>query len=248
MAEPYLVHPWTDELIPELVLAGEPGLAASGGLWSTASDLCRWAHFLARPRANVLAPSSVAEMVIPRGMADLEQWRLGWGLGLMLRRASSEIYVGHSGGLPGFASGFMVSRSAAVGAAVLVSANGVVDAVDIATRLTDVALDELAVETAAASSDAPVPDDVRELLGHWYAANHHIVLRWRDGALEADGAAWFEGERPTRFEPIDTDVFRAIDGAEPGELLTVERNRARVPVVLYWPYPFAREPKSHRAL
>jgi CubicO group peptidase (beta-lactamase class C family) len=244
LAQPYFVHPWTGELVPEPVLVDEPGLAAPGGLWSTAADLCRWGYFLARPREDILAAESVAEMAIPRGMADLEQWRLGWGLGLMLSRTRNGILVGHSGGLPGFSSGFVVSRREAVGAAVLVSANGVVDAVDLATRLTEAALAE-APRPAARLEAAPPPDDVRPLLGHWYAANQHIVLQWRDGRLEADGAAWFEGEPPTTFERVSAEIFRAVNGTEPGELLSVVRDAAGMPVKLYWPYPFLREPRPH---
>ena len=42
-------------------------------------------------------------------MADLEAWKPGWGLGLMLMREGDWIFVGHGGAMPGFLTGLAIS-------------------------------------------------------------------------------------------------------------------------------------------
>ena len=56
-----------------------------------------------RPRAG----DTLEEMCQPQIMADLDGWRLGWGLGLMMLRSRDRVYVGHDGGMPGHITGLV---------------------------------------------------------------------------------------------------------------------------------------------
>ena len=61
-ARGYLVDPYEDVLRPEPDDIDCAGTASMGGLWSTVSDLLRWAAFLCDPVPVVLAPATVDEM------------------------------------------------------------------------------------------------------------------------------------------------------------------------------------------
>ena len=115
-ARGYVVHPWQDTLREEPRLdAG--AMAPAGQLWSTVSDLARWAAFLADPAATpgVLAEGTVAEMCTPVTISDLDSWTAGHGLGLELWRRGERVYVGHTGSMPGYNAVLAVHRPSRTG-------------------------------------------------------------------------------------------------------------------------------------
>ena len=63
-ARGYVVHPWSGTLREES-RTDTGAMAPAGQLWSTVADLARWAAFLERPVARVLAPDTVTEMSRP---------------------------------------------------------------------------------------------------------------------------------------------------------------------------------------
>ncbi len=135
----YLVDPFSDAARPEPQLdLGGVGPAAQ--LWSTASDMARWAAFLTSPeivdpRGTVLSAATVEEMRWPVTTTDEELWSAGFGLGLILEPFGKRImHVGHDGAMPGFLAGVYGRRGGednpgALGCAVLGS-SGTADQVN----------------------------------------------------------------------------------------------------------------------
>ncbi len=114
----YLVHPYADVPRQEPVI-DDGATAPAGQLWSTPSDLCRWAAFIAAPDPAVLAPETVEEMRTFQSMVDLTKWRLGYGLGFALYRVEDDVFVGHDGAHAGFLAHVSCLPSKRTGAAVL---------------------------------------------------------------------------------------------------------------------------------
>lgn len=113
----YVVHPWHDTLREE-PRTDTGAMAPAGQLWSTVTDLARWAAFLADPTDEVLAADTLTEMCTPVMLNDLDSWRGGHGLGLELYRDGDRVYVGHGGSMPGYVAALTVhrpSRTAVVG-------------------------------------------------------------------------------------------------------------------------------------
>ncbi|MGL5861267.1 MAG: serine hydrolase domain-containing protein, partial [Phycicoccus sp.] len=105
----WAVHPFAD------VLLAEPehdagAMAPAGQLWTTVTDLARWAAFLAGDTAGLLAPDTLAEMCEPHQMADEpgRPWTGAHGLGWQLWNLGGERFAGHGGSMPGFLAGLRV--------------------------------------------------------------------------------------------------------------------------------------------
>ena len=136
VAAGYFVDPWTDEAVAEPVAEGR-ATASAGELWSTASDLCRWAAFLADPDPQVLSRDTVEEMHAFQTMADLEHWTVGYGLALMLMRKGDRLFSGHSGAHLGFLSNVACHRPSRTGAAVLTNSSAGVAITTLGVDLAD---------------------------------------------------------------------------------------------------------------
>ncbi|WP_230395004.1 serine hydrolase domain-containing protein, partial [Plantactinospora alkalitolerans] len=157
----FLVDAYSDHARPEPNTdLGALGPAAQ--LWSTASDMARWAAFLADPAAldpagAVLRPTTLDEMRWPVTTTDEALWTAGFGLGLILvpqgersgggRSAGGGrvLHVGHDGAMPGFLASVYGRRGGtgtpgAMGCAVLGSSG------------TGVAVNELSHQILAASA------------------------------------------------------------------------------------------------
>src|SRR4051794_15355425 len=106
-ARGWAVHPWADVLLPEP--AHDAGvMAPAGQLWSTATDLGRFARLLADGDDRVLSADSVEQMRRPASPPEKGTWTTGYGLGLQLQSGSRPL-VGHSGSMPGFLSTLWLS-------------------------------------------------------------------------------------------------------------------------------------------
>jgi len=102
----FAVHPHADLLLPEPEHDAE-AMAPAGQLWTTVTDLARWAGFLAGAgpaQGALLDPATLAEMRQPVGIFDLpdQPWDLGYGLGLQLWNTGGRRSYGHTGSMPGF--------------------------------------------------------------------------------------------------------------------------------------------------
>ena len=242
-ANAYYVEPYADVVQPEQnVIKG--AFAAAGSLWSTTGDLGRWGTFLVEGGEGVLARETVEEMRRFQSMADLEEWKLGWGLGVTLMREEDRIFVGHGGAMPGFLAGLAVSPKERSGAVVLVNSGAGVKVEEL--------LRKLAVKTAEAYPPEPepwraaeeIPSELEPLLGRWWSEGNEVVLRVRDGRLELRDAGAAPSLPPSVFEPAGDDRFRGVSGPEEGELLEVVRDESGEVTKLYWAtYPLKRTPQ-----
>jgi CubicO group peptidase (beta-lactamase class C family) len=236
----YLVDPYVDVPRAEPVIAGN-AVAPAAELWSTASDLCRWAAFIADPDPAVLAPETMKEMRTFQSMVDVNKWRLGYGLGFALYRVGDLVFAGHDGAHAGFLAHVDALPAAKTGVAVLTNAGA------------GVTISELGLELSRAISDAypPVPeewrpgeaapDELAGVLGRWWTEGHEVVFSYRNGRLESLvvdarldlGRSVYEREGP--------DLYRIVRGYERGELLRIVRDDAGEPVKLYFAtYPVTR--------
>ncbi|MCW2608643.1 MAG: beta-lactamase [Frankiales bacterium] len=217
----YLSEPYADAVRPEPDMAtGAAGPAMQ--LWSTADDLARWAAFLADPDPAVLAVETLEEMRQPVVVFDAHAFTLAWGGGLMLLRKGERVLHGHGGAMPGFLAGCYAYRSDTerAGAVVLTTTGRAADPEGLAAELLAAVLD---AEPRPAPAWVPgqVPDDVRPLLGPWWAEGSEFLVEWRDGGLTMLGRGGKEWRR-TRFEAVEAGVWRATAGRERGELLRVQ--------------------------
>jgi CubicO group peptidase (beta-lactamase class C family) len=240
----YLVDPYVDVPREEAVIVGN-AVAPAAELWSTASDLCRWAAFIAKPDPAVLAPETMEEMRTFQSMVDLTKWRLGYGLGFALYRVDDRLFVGHDGAHAGFLAHVSALPEAKTGAAVLTNSGA------------GVTISELGLQLSRAVADAypPVPEEWRPgergpeelegVLGRWWSEGREVVFSFRNGKLESLfvdarldlGRSVYEREAP--------DVYRVARGYERGELLRIIRDDEGEPVKLYFAtYPVTRTPET----
>jgi CubicO group peptidase (beta-lactamase class C family) len=246
-ARGYYVEPYDDAVRAEPTV-DKRAFAAAGALWSTPSDLCRWAGFLADPDEAVLTRASVESMRELQVMAETARWTLGYGRGLQLVRDGDRVFAGHGGATIGFRAGFLFAPEQRIAAAALANSGTAMEL--------DVALDLLraALEGFPATAPEPwrardaAPPDVAGLLGQWWSEGEEVVLRYVGGRLEARGsrsAAWLPA---TVLEPDGPDRYRVVSGPERGERMRVVRDADGTPVKLYLAtYPLTREPRAFGA-
>ena len=240
----YLSEPYADAVRPEPDLpTGAAGPAMQ--LWSTASDLVRWAAFLADPPAALLSEAALDRLRQPVVVFDPHAFTLAWSAGLMLVRTGERVLHGHGGAMPGFLAGCYAYRSETerIGAVVLTNTGRVADADGLAGDLLGAVLDA-EPRHAPAWAPAEVPADVRDLLGPWWAEGSENLIEWREGTLTAIGRGGAEWRR-THFERLSGDEWRAVKGRERGERLHVLRDEAGVPVrLVFTGYAWTRDPRT----
>ncbi|GIJ80573.1 CubicO group peptidase, beta-lactamase class C family [Micromonospora phaseoli] len=228
----YVVHPWHDTLREE-PRTDTRAMAPAGQLWSTATDLARWAAFLADPDPTVLAPATLDEMCAPVVLSDLDSWRGGYGLGIQLTRVGDRIHAGHGGSMPGYVSVLAVHRRSRTGIIGLANSYGFRTGhisslgLQILTRVLDA---EPEPPLRWRPTDAPPPPDVAELAGRWWWMGTPLDVSW--DATTGDLLGALRGELLSRYVPEAPDRWRGRSGPEDGETLTVLRDDAGRPVAL----------------
>jgi D-alanyl-D-alanine carboxypeptidase len=222
------------------------GVFAEGGLWSSVEDLAHWiaAQFREdggeRAGEQVLAGRSLKEMHVPRYIGN-EKWTEAWCIGWYAVRKNDNVWVQHSGGLPGFVTNVCFHVKERVGAIALL--NGEAEAADLAMSLGELALEAVRAETKAAEPSSPLPEGYGDLLGLYASEADGILLRceWRDGKLaliDPDTPDWL----PT-LEPTETsDRFTLSAGwRESGEPVVFRRTPdGRVGSVKIGPFSLIR--------
>jgi hypothetical protein len=243
-ANAYFVDPYADRVHPEEnVIKG--AFAAAGSLWSTTGDLARWGTVLVDGAEGVLRRETVEEMRRFQSMADLEEWKLGWGLGLMLMREGDRIFVGHGGAMPGFLAGLAISPKERSGGVVLVNSGAGVKIDELTRKLSVIAAEAYPPEPDAWQPDGAVAAELEPLLGRWWSEGSEFVIRVRGGRLELRAAEAPSAAPPSVFAPAGTDRFRGVSGPEEGELLEVVRRDDGTIEKLYWAtYPMTRTPQA----
>jgi len=206
-----------------------PPVWAEGGLWSCIEDLARWIAFqLAAYRIDVagspvLSAASLREMHRPRYLAD-DRWNQAWGISWCSTRQDETVWIGHSGGLPGFTSTICFDPASQVGSIVLL--NGTSGSAALGTDLADAVRrtvtarpSEAHVPTATPSCYVPLLGVyARPGLGGWL-----LRLEWRDEKLTFI-APESPGWQVTLEASDDPDVYTISPDSDPvGESVVFRR-------------------------
>lgn len=237
----YYVPPWTDVPVAEPSLVPE-AVSPAGAMCSTLADMATWHGFLASPDAELLSPDTVEEMAQPQILADPEGWTQAYGLGLQLIRRDGRTWVGHTGGNPGFITGFFTERGSATTGLFMSNSSATTGPGGFAAEIGTYAVEHEPVQPQPWRPGTEVPEQLRPLLGRWFSEGQPFVLSVREGRLEA--LADLPGvTEPSLFEPAGQDVYRTVRGREKGELLRVRRGPDGAVTAFNWAtYIFTREP------
>ncbi len=221
------VHPWADVLLPEPEHdAG--AMASAGQLWSTVSDLSRWATFLGGDTGEVLDADTLAEMREPLVIDDQPgmPWTGAYGLGLQVTNVGGRRFVGHGGSMPGFLAGLRVDVETKDAVVVLTNTTAGMTA-ELPGDLLSV-LREQEPPAVAPWAPSPVGKEILELVGPWYWGPSPLVLRAQaDGALSLEPLDKSVRARSSRFRPLGDGTWAGLDGYYAGETLRVVRRPDR---------------------
>jgi CubicO group peptidase (beta-lactamase class C family) len=240
----YYSEPFTDQVTVQPV-TDLKATAPAGTLWSTIDDLTRWVGFLVDGREDILRDGTLEEMAQVQIMADPLRWSMAWGLGFQLIRRGDRIFVGHTGGMPGFVTGLFVDRASKTGAIVLANSMSGFDPSDAAVTLLSRVLDDDPPPEPTWRPGPPVPDHLAELTGRWWSEGSAFEFSVRGGRLEARMEQALRTTPPAVFERIDDATFRTVSGRERGELLRLTRGDDGAVRLMHWAtYRVTREPES----
>jgi CubicO group peptidase (beta-lactamase class C family) len=240
----YLVHPYADLSRREPVIEGR-AIAPAAELWSTPSDLCRWAAFVANSDPAVLAPETMEEMRTLQSMVDLTKWRLGYGLGFALYRVEDDLFVGHDGAHAGYLGHVSALPSKRTGAAVLTNEGAGVTISELGIRLSRAVAEAHPKVTEVWRPGEGPPPELEGVMGAWWQEGHQVVFSFRNGKLESMIPAARLDLGRSVYEREGEDLYRVAHGYERGELLRIVRDEDGVPVKLYFAtYPVTREPQT----
>jgi CubicO group peptidase (beta-lactamase class C family) len=227
-ARGYVVHPWYRTLREE-PRTDTRAMAPAGQLWSTASDLAKWAAFLADPDPAILSPGTLKEMCAPVVISDLDAWRTGHGLGIELYRRGERIYAGHGGSMPGYLAHLLVHRPSRTGVVLFASAYSLAGTriAELSQRVLTLILD---AEPAPVRAWTPPTggQTEHELAGVWWWMGRSVVMSFdpvsRCLVAEPQGV-------PTKwvFKSDGTDVWRCTSGSNDGEVMRVRRDAEGTP-------------------
>jgi hypothetical protein len=219
-ARGYVVHALDGSLHEEPRL-DSGAMAPAGQLWSTITDMAKWAAFLTDPAPAVLPRETVDEMCAPVVISDLESWTGGYGLGLQLFRVGERVFVGHGGSMPGYVAHLAVHRKSRLGVIAFANSYGLTG-----THIRDVALETL---TAALDGEpetvtpwrppTPPTGEARGLVGRWWWMGREFEVRADGETLEMTGPNHW-----SRYAREAPDRWRGVDGENEGEVLQILRD------------------------
>ncbi len=242
LAGTYFVPPCSDVPLPEPVI-GSGAYDAVGGMVSTARDMTRWGGFIADPVAQVLSPDTMEEMCTPTAFADPRRFRAAHGLGFMVLRQNDELWVGHTGGMPGSITGVFTHRSSATTGSVFMNASNAPSPGAIAVELGATLREHEPELPAVWEPGRSVPEEFATVIGRWFSEGQEHIFSVRHGELQARLEADDPDAPPSTFTRVGDDVYRTVSGRERGELLQLHRDSAGVVQRMHWAtYPFTREP------
>jgi len=194
-------------------------MAPAGQLWSTITDLGRYAAFLLDGHPEVLAADLLRVAFTPQSGDPEDGLGYAHGLGFQLFRGGSGTLVGHTGSMPGFLASCLVDRKHRTGAVTLANATTGVAPAELATAL----LEELERTSPSLPPawvpSSPPPPAVAEILGVWHWGNTALVFAWEGD--EVVGRR--QGVEKYRFR-LDGDRMVGTTGYHAGEELRVGRD------------------------
>lgn len=162
----------------------ELGLAPAGCMYSTVTDLARFASTLLAGGGAILKPDSLKEML--RVQYASPGADSGFGLGFMTAPIDGRRVIGHSGAIYGFASTLWLLPQEKVAVAVITTqdaANGVTKRIaQYAMQLMTAAHEGRPLPEAQVTTAIP-PDQALALDGRYVNGKHHLELIERAGQL-----------------------------------------------------------------
>lgn len=237
------VHPLADLLHVEPE-HDHASMAPAGQLWSTVTDLSRWAAFVGGHTGEVLSTDTLAEMLRPVAVSDVpgSAWGGAHGLGWQIWNVAGRRLAGHGGSMPGFLAGLRVDLDSGDGIVLMTNATSGLGAAT--TELLDLFRERSPVAPppwhAVAAQAAGL-----DLVGPWFWGTYSFTV-----ALEPDGGLRL-GEpglgRGARFAR-DGDDWVGLDGYYRGEPLALERDASGAPLRLVLAsFVFTRTPYASDA-
>jgi CubicO group peptidase (beta-lactamase class C family) len=196
-------------------------MAPAGQMWSTVTDLARYAGFLVAGHDDVLSLRTLTEMSTPQSAARATAMGSAHGLGVQVAGGGSGLLFGHTGSMPGFQAGLFVDPVRRTGAVAVANGTAGLRSDGLPVEL----LGTLeACEGTIVSPWTParaVPPAVAELLGVWHWGNTAFSFSW-DGR-EVVVRRGDSGVRAHQFTPQDDGTFLGTVGYHHGERLHVVR-------------------------
>jgi D-alanyl-D-alanine carboxypeptidase len=215
----WAVHPWADVLLPEPAEDAGP-MAPAGQLWSTASDLARFATFLTVGHPAVLAASTLEEMRAISGPSDRTG---GYGFGLQVQYDGDRTLVGHTGSMPGFLATVWTSVAEQLSGIVLVNATSGVSIGSLGADLVRIVVEHEPPLPPEWRPAADVDHDLLALSGAWYWGTSSVALRvLPDRGLELRPLVG--SSRGSRFRAQPDGTWLGLDDYYAGERLQVVRD------------------------
>ncbi len=242
-ARGYVVHE-LDESLHEEPRLDAGAMAPAGQLWSTVTDMAKWAAFLADPAPAVLSRETVDEMCTPVVIQD-EAWTAGHGLGPELMRVGERVYAGHGGSMPGYVAQLVVHRPSRTGVIAFANAYGLrgtsIRALSLEVLTT--VLDHEPVPVQAWRPAPPAEGEAAELGGRWWWMGREYDVTSDGPALVMTPVSGTD-KAPWRFVREFRDRWRGTSGMNTGEVLTVLRDPdgtvARLDIATF---VFSRDPR-----
>ena len=213
------VHPLADlvHVEPEHDAAS---MAPAGQFWSTVDDLAKWAAFLGGRTADVLAPTTLKEMLRPIAVNDVAgaPWTGAHGLGWQTWNVDGRRFAGHGGSMPGFLADLRVDVESGDG--IVLMTNTTSGLGKATTELLSLFTENEPLPPKTWTVDAAQATRL-DLVGPWFWGTYEFRLSLApDGQLRLGTPG--EG-RGARFRP-EGDGWIGLDGYYTGEPLAVERD------------------------
>lgn len=232
------VHPLADLVHVEPEHDGV-SMAPAGQLWSTVDDLATWAAFLGGRTGDVLASSTLKEMLQPIAVNDVPgtPWTGAHGLGWQVWNVKGRRFAGHGGSMPGFLANLRVDVESGDGIVLMTNATGGLGM--STTELLDLFAEREPIRPKPWTADAS-QSTALDLVGPWFWGTYESTL-----ALSPNGELRLgtPGEgRGARFRP-EGDGWIGLDGYHRDEPLAVERDSSgRATRLVLASFVFTRTP------
>ena len=218
----WAVHPFADVLLNEPT-PDSGAMAPAGQLWSTVTDLARWARFITGDTGDVLHPDTVAEMRTPIHVDDNDAWTMGYGLGFEAIRLGGRRLSGHSGSMPGFLASVLVDWRTGTGALAMANSTSGVPIVTMASELINIVEEHEPSLPAEWEPMAEADPALLALTGLWHWGPTPYLLRLLpEGWLRLAPVSGIG--RQSRFRPAGKDSWTGLDGYYAGETLSLRRH------------------------
>jgi hypothetical protein len=216
-------------------------MAPAGQLWSTISDLCRFANLLSSGHEGVLSADTVAEMRVPAVAPEDASWESAYGLGMQTYRPNGRLLAGHTGSMPGFLCALWINVAEGLGAVALTNTTSGIVIGQLTADLLGIVADH---EPRMPEPWKPLSDVDPELLaltGPWYWGPVGFGMRLlADGMLELTSLS---GSAGTKFRPAGDGTWNGLSGYFAGETLRAVRDtNGRLSHLDLGSFVFTRQP------